>query len=234
MQTQEIQERLRALGDPQQARLLQRYFKTGPGEYGEGDIFVGMRVPQVRRLAKEYRSLSLSETVRLLQSPIHEARLMALLILIHAYTRGDAAVRDRIYGEYLSNTRFINNWDLVDISAGHIVGAHLKNGGRERLRALAESEMLWERRIAVMATSYFIRQGEFDETLLITGLLLRDPEDLIHKAVGWMLREVGKRDLAVEESFLRANYRLMPRTMLRYAIEKFPEGLRRRYLRGEI
>ncbi len=234
MQSQEIHERLHALGDPQQARLLQRYFKTGPGEYGEGDVFAGLRVPLVRKLAMEYRSLPFPETVRLLQSPIHEARLMALLILIHAYTRGDAAVQERIYREYLLNTRFINNWDLVDISAGHIVGAHLKNGGREKLRALAESEMLWERRIAVMSTSYFIKQGEFDETLRIAGLLLRDPEDLIHKAVGWMLREVGKRDLAAEESFLRANYGMMPRTMLRYAIEKFPEGLRWRYLRGEI
>jgi 3-methyladenine DNA glycosylase AlkD len=234
MSAQDIHERLHALGDPQQARLLQRYFKTGPGEYGEGDVFVGLRVPQVRKLAKDYRSLPFSETVRLLQSSIHEARLLALLILIHAYKRGDAAVQERIFCEYLRNTRFINKWDLVDVSAGHIVGSHLENGGRERLRTLAESKLLWERRIAVMATFYFIRQGEFDETLRIAGLLLRDPEDLIHKAVGWMLREVGKRDLAAEESFLRANYRMMPRTMLRYAVEKFPEGLRRQYLQGEI
>ncbi len=214
--------------------MLRRYFKTGQGEYGEGDVFVGMRVPQVRKLAKEYRSLPFSETVRLLQSPIHEARLLALLIFIRNYARGDADIRERIFTEYRRNTRFINNWDLVDVSAGHIVGAHLKNGGRDRLRTLAESEMLWERRIAVMATFYFIKQGEFDETLHIAELLLRDPEDLIHKAVGWMLREIGKRDLAAEESFLRANYKIMPRTMLRYSMEKFPEGLRRQYLQGEI
>jgi len=228
-----VQERLHALGDPHQARLLQRYFKTGPGEYGEGDIFVGMRVPLVRKLAREYRSLPFSETVRLLQSPIHEARLLALLLFIHAYARGDGELREKIFAEYLRNTRFINNWDLVDISAGHIVGAHLKDGNRERLPALAESELLWERRIAVMATSFFIRQGEFDETLRLAELLLRDPHDLIHKAVGWMLREIGKRDLAAEESFLRAHCRVMPRTMLRYAVEKFPEELRRRYLQGE-
>jgi 3-methyladenine DNA glycosylase AlkD len=234
MKADEIHEALRSLGDPNQARVLRRYFKTGPGEYGEGDEFVGLRVPYLRKLAKEYRSLPFSETIRLLQSPIHEARLLALLILVHAYKRGDDEVKERIYGEYLRNTRFINNWDLVDVSAEHIVGAHLNNGGRDRLYALAESELLWERRIAIMATFRCIKQSEFDNTLRIAKILLRDPEDLIHKAVGWMLREVGKRNLSVEESFLRPYYKVMPRTMLRYAIEKFPEGLRRQYMRGEI
>jgi len=234
MTAQEIYERLHALGEPQQAQVLQRYFKTGPGEYGEGDVFAGIRVPVLRKLAKEYEALSLSETIRLLQSPLHEARLLALIMSVRAYTRGDAAIQERIYREYLRNTLFINNWDLVDVSAEHIVGAHLKNGGRERLRTLAESDLLWERRIAVMATFHFIRQGEFDDTLRIAELLLRDPEDLIHKAVGWMLREIGNRDQSVEESFLSARYKTMPRTMLRYAIEKFPEGLRRQYLHGAL
>ena len=231
MNTEDIHERLHALGDPQRAQVLRRYFKTGPGEYGEGDVFIGMRVPELRKLAREYRSLSFSETIRLLQSAVHEARLLALLILVRNYVGGDTAVRERIFTEYLRNTRFINNWDLVDVSAEHIVGAHLKNGGRERLHVLAESDLLWERRIAVMATFHFIKQGEFDETLRIAELLVRDPEELIHKAVGWMLREIGKRDLPAEESFLTAHCKIMPRTMLRYAIEKFPEGLRRQYLR---
>jgi 3-methyladenine DNA glycosylase AlkD len=234
MNVDEIHETLRTLGDPNQAGVLRRYFKTGPGEYGEGDEFVGLRVPDMRRLARVYDSLPFSETIRLLQSPAHEARFLGLLILMRAYSRGDASVRQRIYDGYLQNTRFINNWDLVDVSAEHIVGAHLNNGGRDRLYALAESELVWERRIAIMATFHYIKQSEFDDTLHIATILLRDPEDLIHKAVGWMLREIGKRNLSIEESFLKAHYKSMPRTMLRYAIEKFPEGLRRQYLRGEI
>jgi 3-methyladenine DNA glycosylase AlkD len=232
--TKEIQKRLQALYDPERVQVLQRFFKTGPGEYGHGDIFIGLRVPEVRGLAKEYQSLPLSETLRLLQSPIHEARLLALLILIRIYTHGDAPTREQVYHAYLQNTRFINNWDLVDVSAEHIVGAHLRNGSRDLLHYLAVSSLLWDRRIAVMATFHFIKRGEFDETLNIAKLLLQDREDLIHKAVGWMLREIGKRDQQTEESFLRDHYKIMPRTMLRYAIEKFTEDLRQRYLRGEI
>lgn len=234
MDAQAVIEKLRSFGDPQQALQLQSYFKTGAGEYGEGDVFVGMRVPEVRKLAREHRSLSLPETLLLLRSSIHEARLLALLLLVRSYACGDAAVRERIYDEYLGSTSFINNWDLVDVSAEHIVGAHLKNGGKEKLYALAESDVLWERRIAVMATFHYIKQGEFTETLTVARQLLQDSQDLIHKAVGWMLREVGKRDRAVEESFLKPHYKTMPRTMLRYAIEKFPEDLRQRYLRGEV
>jgi 3-methyladenine DNA glycosylase AlkD len=234
MIAQEIQRRLQMLGDPQRAQVLQRFFKTRPGEYGEGDVFVGLRVPELRGLAREYQSLALAETIRLLQSPIHEARLLALLILIRIYTRGDAFLQERIYRAYLLNTRFINNWDLVDASAEHIVGAHLTNGSRGRLHDLAVSNLLWERRIAIMATFHFIKRGEFSDTLHIARLLLQDPEDLIHKAVGWMLREIGKRDHPTEVSFLSAHYKNMPRTMLRYAIEKFPEELRQQYLRGEI
>lgn len=234
MNAQDVIHKLHSLGDPQQARQLQRYFKTGPGEYGEGDVFIGMRVPQVRKLAREHQALPLAETLLLLRSPIHEARLLALLLLVRGYARGDAAIKERIYDEYLRNTSYINNWDLVDVSAEHIVGPHLKNGGREKLHFLAESELLWERRIAVMATFHYIKLGEFAETLTLARRLLQDSHDLIHKAVGWMLREVGKRDQDAEESFLKPHYRTMPRTMLRYAIEKFPEELRRRYLRGEV
>ena len=230
----EIQKRVKALGDPQRAQVQQRFFKTRPGEYGEGDIFIGLRVPEIRKLAREYQSLALPETIRLLQSPIHEARLLALFILIRVYKRGDAPIKERIYRSYLLNTRFINNWDLVDASAEHIVGAHLTNGRRDRLHALALSNLLWERRIAIMSTFHFIKRGEFSDTFYIARLLLKDPEDLIHKAVGWMIREIGKRDHPAEESFLKAHYKIMPRTMLRYAIEKFPEELRQQYLRGQI
>lgn len=234
MKAYEICIRLQALGNAEQARVLRKFFKTGPGEYGEGDVFLGLRVPETRKLAREYRDLPLQEVLRLLQSPIHEARLLALLLLVQAYRQGNAALQERICSLYLRNTARINNWDLVDVSAEHIVGAYLCNRSRLPLYELASSELLWDRRIAVMATFHFIRRGDFDETLRIAERLLGDPEDLIHKAVGWMLREIGKRDRSVEERFLALHYRIMPRTMLRYAIEKFEEDLRQRYLRGEI
>ncbi len=230
----DICSRLQALGDPEKARVLQRFFKTGKGEYGEGDLFVGLRVPETRKLARQYQSLSLQETLHLLHSPIHEARLLALLLLISAYQQGDAALQEHIYGLYLQNSHCVNSWDLVDVSAEHIVGAHLRYRNRLRLHELAKSSLLWERRIAIIATFHFIKSGEFAETLHVAELLLRDPEDLIHKAVGWMLREVGKRDRRTEEEFLKLHYKVMPRTMLRYAIEKFEEDLRQQFLRGEI
>jgi 3-methyladenine DNA glycosylase AlkD len=229
----DIQRRLQTLGNPERVRILQRFFKTAKGEYGEGDVFIGLYVPEIRKLAMEYRDLPLPEAVDLLHSPLHEARLLALLILVAAYARGNAALRERIYRLYLEHTRFINSWDLVDASAGHIVGRHLLERSRAPLHALSASGLLWDRRIAVMATFHFIKRGEFAETLHIAERLLRDREDLIQKAVGWMLREIGKRDRAAEETFLKVHCRIMPRTMLRYAIEKFPEELRRRYLRGE-
>jgi len=234
MRVDEIHAKLHALGDPERVAVLRKFFKTGPGQYGEGDEFLGLRVPQIRNLAKLYQSLPHAETIRLLHSPIHEARLLALIILIRLYARGDASLKDTIYDEYLRNTRFINSWDLVDVSAEHIVGAHLRTGSRDRLYSLAASTLLWDRRISIMATFHFIKHAEFEETLHIARLLLHDPEDLIHKAVGWMLREVGKRDRPTEERFLREHHGTMPRTMLRYAVEKFPEGLRQRYLRGEL
>jgi 3-methyladenine DNA glycosylase AlkD len=231
---QEIQKKLHLLGDPKQAQILQRFFKTGPGEYGEGDVFVGLKVPETRKLAREYQTLPMRTIVRLLRSPIHEARLLALLIWVQVYGRGDWDMQKEICRLYLENTRHINNWDLVDLSAPQIVGPQLKNLGEDRLRTLAASPLLWDRRIAVMATFYSIKQGEFSETLSISEQLLQDPEDLIHKAVGWMLREIGKRDRNREESFLKKHYKTMPRTMLRYAIERFPEALRQRYLKGKI
>jgi len=234
MSVREIQTELGRRGDPQVASFLQRFFKTGPGEYGAGDRFRGIRVPVLRKLASQYRHLTPQQVVRLLRSPFHEDRLLALLVLMRLYRRGDDERRAQVYELYLKHTKFINNWDLVDISAGHIVGAFLADKSREPLYVLAHSGSLWERRIAVMATSHFIRRGEYQETLRIAELLLSDKEDLIHKATGWMLREVGKRDLRSEEDFLRAHYQRMPRTMLRYAIEKFTPRERRKYLSGEI
>lgn len=234
MTAEEIRERLAALGDERVAAVSRRFFKTGPGGYGEGDLFRGVRVPALRALAKECEGAGPQEAGRLLRSPFHEDRLLALLILVRLYARGDEAARAKIYGLYLKSTRFINNWDLVDSSAEHIVGAHLRERGRGPLRLLAKSADLWERRIAVLATFHFIKRGEFAETLRVARELLSDREDLIHKAVGWMLREVGKRDPSAEEEFLKEHCRRMPRTMLRYAVERFPEERRRRYLKGEV
>ena len=229
-----ICEILRKSGDKEKAQTLLRFFKTAPGEYGEGDVFVGLTVPQIRQLAKEYEALCLSEVRKLLKSPIHEARLLALLILVRAYDRGNIMLREKIYKLYLRNTRRINNWDLVDSSAEHIVGRYLKGRDRLPLHELVRSALLWDRRIAIMATFHFIKGGEYRETLRLAEKLLTDREDLIHKAVGWMLREIGKRDRNAEEAFLKNHYKTMPRTMLRYAIEKFPEERRLKYLMGEI
>jgi 3-methyladenine DNA glycosylase AlkD len=232
MQLRKLQEQLRTLSDPSTTALLQRFFKTGPGEYADGDLFRGIRVPVLRKLARQYDLLTLAETKKLLRSIYHEDRLLALLILTRTYVRGDDVVRASVFDLYLTNTRFINNWDLVDASAGQIVGAFLRDRNREVLYRLATSRNLWERRIAIIATFDFIKRGEFAETLSIAELMVSDTEDLIHKAVGWMLREVGKRNLRAEEEFLLANYRQMPRVMLRYAIEKFPERKRQRFLKG--
>jgi 3-methyladenine DNA glycosylase AlkD len=230
---QEIEQRLRTLGNTQEAIFLQRFFKTGPGEYGEGDVFLGLRVPTLRKLAKEYRGLPVEEMQLLLHSPHHEARLLALLLLVQAFQR-EEGLRQTIYELYLANTARVNNWDLVDSSAEHIVGGFLWERSRQPLRRLGRSASLWERRIAILSTFHFIRRNDFADTLRVAALLLGDPEDLIHKAVGWMLREVGKRDQPAEEAFLVEHRRQMPRTMLRYAIERFPEDRRRQYLKGTL
>jgi 3-methyladenine DNA glycosylase AlkD len=221
---------MKSLGDARHAATLQRFFKTGPGEYGAGDRFLGIRLPALHRLAREYQQLPRREVAALLRSPWHEERLLALLILVRQYARADTRTRNAIFRLYLRQARHINNWDLVDCSAGQIVGAHLQNGDRGVLRELARSRLVWRRRIAVIAAGHYIKRGEFDDTLTIARMLLDDPHDLVHKAVGWMLREVGKRDRAIEEAFLRQHVRRMPRTMLRYAIEHFPEKVRQAYL----
>lgn len=230
----QIQTRLRALANPDHARILSRFFKTGPGEYGEGDVFIGVKVPPLRKLAKEFERLSLPDVKKLLGSKLHEERLLALLILVGKYKRGDDEVRRKIYELYLAETKNINNWDLVDVSAEHIVGAWLCDKSKRPLRALARSGSLWERRISIISTFHYIKRGEFAETLAIAEMLLEDEEDLIHKAVGWMLRETGKRKIDAEREFLKAHYGNMPRTMLRYAIEKFAEPERQKYLKGKI
>ncbi|HCE44258.1 MAG TPA: DNA alkylation repair protein [Lentisphaeria bacterium] len=230
----DVRAALRECADESDAKLLQGFFKTAPGEYGEGDKFIGIRVPATRGVAGRFQNLDMSDTLVLLRSEIHEERLLALIILAQKYKKGAPGEKSDIYREYLANTQYINNWDLVDVSADRVVGAHLMEKPRDPLFGLARSVSLWERRIAIMSTFHFIRCGDFDDTLKIAGMLLADREDLIHKAVGWMLREVGKRDLNIEESFLRKHYRNMPRTMLRYAIEKFPETIRKQYLQGKI
>jgi 3-methyladenine DNA glycosylase AlkD len=225
-----IERRLRAKGEPERRVAVQRFFKTGPGEYGEGDHFLGIRVPVLRKLAAEFRDTELGEVDRLLASKWHEVRLLALLILIRKYRKADAATRSAIFALYVARRDRINNWDLVDVSAEHIVGAHLLDEDRALLTQLARSKSVWDRRIAILSTFHYIRRNEFAETLRIAGMLVGDEHDLIHKAVGWLLREVGQRDRAVEEAFLRKHAARMPRVMLRYAIERFPEPLRRKYL----
>ena len=230
-QAKQIIKKLWELSDSDIAAHSQRFFKTGKGEYGEGDRFLGIRVPTLRKCLREYRAISLEDTLELLKSPFHEARLLALLILVAKYSSADSnAEKVSIYRAYLNHTGFINNWDLVDSSAPQIVGAHLFSRDRNPIYRLAHASSLWERRISILSTFYFIRREEFTDTLAIAELLLRDREDLIHKAVGWMLREAGNRNREVEEEFLDRHYKEMPRTMLRYAIEKFPEKKRLAYL----
>lgn len=229
-QLQEIRKILRGCQNKKKAKLLQGFFKTGPGEYAEGDIFLGIQVPQLRRLALEFQCSSLKTTLCLLRSPIHEERLLALLILILKYTKADIKEKQKIYSFYLKNTRYINNWDLVDVTAKHIVGSFLMDKDKAPLYRLAKSDCLWERRIAILSTFHFIERNRYTDTLKIAKELLSDKHDLIHKAVGWMLREVGKRDVYAEEKFLKKYYKKMPRTMLRYAIERFPENKRKMYL----
>jgi 3-methyladenine DNA glycosylase AlkD len=234
MTIQKIKKRLEQIANKEKAEFLQQFFKTGPGEYGEGDVFIGVKVPDLRKVAKDFRDMAIKDVIVLLESAVHEERLLALLILVSKYAKGNETAKKEIYKLYLNKTKFINNWDLVDVTAHHIVGDYLMNKNKDPLFSLARSEDLWERRIAIMATFYFIRNERYEETLKIAKTLLDDKEDLIHKAVGWMLREVGKKDMATEETFLKQHYKEMPRTMLRYAIEKFPEPKRQKYLKGRV
>ncbi|MHB8138040.1 MAG: DNA alkylation repair protein [Smithellaceae bacterium] len=234
MTAQEISKILRGLANVQIAEHSQRFFKTGLGQYGEGDQFLGIRVPVLRGQAKKIENTPLAEIRCLLKSAYHEERLCALLLLVQKFYQGNIADQKVVYEFYLKNTRYINNWDLVDLSAHLIVGAYLADKDKRPLYTLACSKSLWERRIAIIATFHFIKHNQFADTLKIARMLLNDPEDLMHKATGWMLREVGKRDLAAETEFLKTYYLQMPRTMLRYAIEKFPENERLKYLKGLI
>ncbi len=223
---------LKRSANPAKAKILCRFFKTGHGEYGAGDKFLGIPVPESRQIAKKYRALPLSEVEQLLYSKIHEVRLTALLILVEQFRNGAPAEQKKIYDFYLKNARQVNNWDLVDLTAPKIVGAHLHlfNENKKILSQLARSPNLWERRIAIVSTLFNIQRGELKTSLKIAKLLLGDRHDLIHKAVGWMLREAGKRSLRVEEEFLRLYHKIMPRVMLRYAIERFPKAKRQKYL----
>ena len=234
MRAQDIQARLRVLANPADAKALRWFFKTGPGEYGAGDVFIGVRVPQIRALVREIRGDDEQTVQALLASAVHEERLLALLLLARQFERGMEADRRRIVRLYLESTDRINNWDLVDLSAPNILGAWLLDRSRAPLDRLARSRSLWERRIAIVATHAFIRRGQFGDTVRIAERLLQDRADLIHKAVGWMLREVGKRDVSALEAFLKPHCASMPRTMLRYAIERFPEARRQAYLRGVV
>lgn len=206
------------------------FFKTGPGDYAEHDQFLGVPVPQLRRIAKKYRTLALETITQLLQSPMNELRLLALMMLVERYQKGSLLIQEEIYQLYCSHMNHINNWNLVDASAHHIVGAYLFNRDKQILLTLASSNILWERRIAMVSTGYFIRHNEFGWTIKLAEQLMNDKHDLIHKAVGWMLREMGKRDLKPLIDFLNQYASQMPRTMLRYAIEKLSVDCRKAYL----
>ena len=226
-----IEQRLHEVAEPERAPALQRFFRTGPGEYGEGDVFMGVRVPELRKLVKEYRGTPLKQTLTLLRSQYHEARLLALLLMVDAYQRSDDATRQAIYDAYLANTGRINSWDLVDSSAEQIVGGWLADKPHGLLDRLARSTHLWSRRVAIIATFHYIQRGEHRDAIRIATILVNDTHDLIHKAVGWMLREVGKRasDAALT-TFLERHAATMPRTMLRYAIERRPATERARWM----
>jgi 3-methyladenine DNA glycosylase AlkD len=231
MKARQVQRRLHGLADATAAASARRFFKAVPGQ--PEDVFIGITTPKLRAYARTIRDLPLAEIDVLLQSAVHEERSLALLLLIDQFANGDETRRQQLHGFYLARTVHVSNWDLVDLSAGPLVGEHLAGADRSLLDRLARSPSLWERRIAIVATHPYIRQGQFADTFRIAKMLLADSEDLIHKATGWMLREVGKRDQAALERFLKQHLRKMPRTALRYAIERFEEPLRQRYLRGD-
>jgi len=230
----ELRKKIKTLASADIVKTMQWFFKTGKGEYGEGDVFVGLKVPTQRIIAKEFKDLNLNDLKVLLSSKVHEERLISLFILVYKFEKGDEKEKDEVFSFYLKNRKGVNNWDLVDLSAPKILGKYLLDRDKSFLFELALSENLWERRISILSTQEFIRNNKFDTTLKIAKILLQDKQDLIHKAVGWMLREIGKRDLITEEKFLKIYYKKMPRTMLRYAIEKFPEAKRKKYLQSKI
>lgn len=230
MNSIELKKDLRALVTPGKARALARFFKTGKGEYGEGDIFIGVMVPEIRKVANKYKDISLVELQKVISSPIHEERVCAALICTYR------ELNREVVDFYLSNIRFLNNWDIIDLTCHKILGKWMIDHPEKRkiLYKFARSNSLWERRISAISTFAFLRQNDYKDMLAIAEILLHDEHDLIHKAVGWMLREIGKRDQALEERFLLKHYKKMPRTMLRYAIERFEEGRRKMYLHGDL
>jgi 3-methyladenine DNA glycosylase AlkD len=234
MNNQQVIKYLKNLANPEIAEHSQKFFKTGEGEYGSGDKFLGIRVPVIRKAVRKFKTLPLNTAEELLKSEYHEIRLFALLLFVLRFNKSDNDERDKIFHIYTGNTVYINNWDLVDSSAHYIVGAYLQDKDRSLLYKFAESPSLWERRIAIMSTFYYIKNNEFKDALNLSEFLLNDAEDLIHKAAGWMLREIGNRDKTAEIEFLKNYYRHMPRTMLRYAIEKFSPEERQRYLKGKV
>jgi 3-methyladenine DNA glycosylase AlkD len=223
-----LKKELKAEANPEKAKILQKFFKTGPDQYGAGDVFLGVTASKIRKITKKYHNLGLADVIKLLHSKIHEERVASLRIMIDRFQKGKE--KGKIYRTYLKNAKWVNNWDLVDMSADKIAGDYLFDKSKSILYKLAKSKNLWERRIAVMATFNFIKKNEFEETFKIVEILLNDDHDLIHKAIGWMLREIGKRNLKAEENFLKKHCKKMARTALRYAIEKFPEKKRKQYL----
>lgn len=232
MTRKNLEAELKKLGDPVKAKFVAGYFKTGKGEYGEGDKFLGITVPLQRKVAKKYKDLSLADTQQLLRSPIHEFRQTALLILTDKYEAADPIIQKKIVSLCLKNTKYINNWDLVDTAAPYILGEFLFEKYKSILYKLAKSKNIWERRLAIIATAAFIKRGSFADTLKISEMLLKDSHDLIHKAVGWMLREVGNKNMQVEKDFLDKHSAQMPSVMLRYAIEKMDPPTRQKYLQS--
>ncbi len=225
---------LKAIADENIAERSKRFFKTGPGEYAEGEQFLGIRVPTLREMGKNFQSVQLDTICECLKNDFHEIRLFALLLLVNRFKKSPPDIKTEIYQRYLKNTAYINNWDLVDASASQIVGAYLIDKNRDGLYVLAQSEDLWERRISIVSTYFFIKRDDFKDCFKLSEQLLNDKHDLIHKAVGWMLREVGKRDLELARNFLHMHYHKMPRTMLRYAIERYPEATRQAFLNGTV
>lgn len=234
MNANQIIKGLKAVADPEKAKHSLRFFKNGPGEYGEGDEFLGIKVPEQRKLAKKYWELPAEEIQKLLQNKFHEVRLTALMLMVYKVEKGGPEELEGMTQLYLKNLHAVNNWDLVDSSCHHILGHFLENKERDLLYDLANSDDLWKKRIAMITCYRFIKNKDFNDALNIAEILVEDEHDLIQKAVGWMLREIGNRDLATEQLFLKEHYKTMPRTMLRYAIEKFEEPLRKKYLSGEI
>jgi len=228
-------EEIRALANKEIAQHSLRFFKTDKGEYGHGDLFLGVRAPQIRLIAKKHIDISITDMKTLICSKYHEERFLGLIILVNKYAKTkDKKNRNQLYKIYVSSFKYINNWDLVDVTCPHVTGKHLIDKDRTILYKWAKSEDLWTKRIAMVSTFSFIRKNDLEDTFKIAEILLHDEHDLIHKAVGWMLREAGKRDLKREETFLKKYYKTMPRTMLRYSIEKFPETKRQKYLKGTI